>query len=84
MNNARIRDPSQYTRTTVWVSPSGDSHLLVDVFHDDEACVKALFKEGVFNENCIPCKTDLAEALVATFCKLDMFDTTYVHVKKDQ
>jgi hypothetical protein len=25
MDNARIRDPFQYTRTTVWVSPSGES-----------------------------------------------------------
>jgi hypothetical protein len=84
MNNARIRDPFQYTRTTVWVSPSGESHLLDDVFHDDEGCVKALFNEGVFNENCIPGKTDSAEALVAKFDKLDMFDEMYVHVKKDQ
>jgi hypothetical protein len=84
INNARIREPFQYTRTTVWVSPSGDSHLLDDVFHDDEACVKALFNEGVFNKNCIPGKTDSAEALVAKFDKLDMFDEIYFHVKKDQ
>jgi hypothetical protein len=84
MNNARIRDPFQYTRTPVWVSPSGDSHLLDDVFHDDEGCDKALFNEGVFNENCIPGKTDSAEALVAKFDKLDMFDEIYVNVKKDQ
>jgi hypothetical protein len=31
----------------VWVSPSGYSHLLDDIFHDDEACVKALFNNGV-------------------------------------
>jgi hypothetical protein len=84
MNNARIRDPFQYTRTTIWVSPSGDSHLLGDVFHDDEGCVKALFYEGFFNENCIPGKTDSAESLVAKFDKLDMFDEIYVHVKKNQ
>jgi hypothetical protein len=84
MNNARIRDPFQYTRTPVWVSPSGDSHLLDDIFHDDEGCVKALFNECVFNKNCIPGKTDSAEALVAKFDKLDMFDEIYVHVKKDQ
>jgi hypothetical protein len=57
---ARIRDPFQYTRTPVWVSPSGDSHILDDVFHDDEGCVKALFYEGIFNKNCIPEKTDTA------------------------
>jgi hypothetical protein len=84
MNNVRIRDPFQYTRTTVWVSPSGDSQLLDDVFHDDKECIKALFNEGVFNENCIPGKTDMAEALVENFDKLDMFDEIYVHVKKDQ
>jgi hypothetical protein len=84
MNNVRIRDPFQYTRTTVWVSPSGESQLLDDVFHDDEECVKALFNEGVFNENCIPGKTDMAEDLVAKFDKLDMFDEIYVHIKKDQ
>jgi hypothetical protein len=84
MNNAMIRDSVQYTRTTVWVSPSGDSNLLDDVFHDKDECVKALFNEGVFNENFIPCKTDMAEVLVAKFDKLDMFDEIYVHVKKDQ
>jgi hypothetical protein len=84
MNNARIRDPFQYTITFVWVSPSGYSHLLDDVFHDDEACAKALFNEGVFNENCIPGKTDSAESLFAKFDKLDMFDEIFVHVKKDQ
>jgi hypothetical protein len=84
MNNARIRDPFQYTTTPVWVSPSGDSHLVDDVFHDDEGCVKALFNEGVSNENGIPVKTDSAEALVAKFDKLDMFDEIYVHAKKDQ
>jgi hypothetical protein len=62
MNNKRIRDPFQYTRTTVWVSPSGESQLLDDVFHDDEECVKAIFNKGVFNEKCIPAKTDVAEA----------------------
>jgi hypothetical protein len=41
MNNARIRDPFQYTITPVWVSPSGDSHILDDVFHDDEEYFKA-------------------------------------------
>jgi hypothetical protein len=84
MNNTRSRDPFQYTKTTVWVSPSGESQLLDDVFHDDEECVKALFNKGVFNEKCIPAKKDMAEALAATFDKLDMFDETYVHVKKDQ
>jgi hypothetical protein len=83
MNNSRIRDLFQYTRTTVWVSPSGESQLLDDVFHDDEECDKALFNKGVFNENCKPGKTDMAEALVAKFDKLDMFDEIYVHVKKD-
>jgi hypothetical protein len=83
MNNTRIRDPFQYTRTPVWVSPSGDSHLMDDVFYDDEGCVKALFNEGVFNKNCIPDKTNTAEALVAKFYKLDMFDEIYVHVKKN-
>jgi hypothetical protein len=82
MNNARIRDPFQYTRTTVWVSPSGEIQLLGNVFHDDEECIKALFNEGAFNESCIPGKTDMAEALVAKFDKLDMFDEIYVHVKK--
>jgi hypothetical protein len=84
MNNARIREPLQYTRSTVWVSPSGDSNILYDVFHDDEACVKALFNEGVFKKNCIPGKTDSADGLVAKFDKLDMFDEIYFHVKKDQ
>jgi hypothetical protein len=84
MNNVRIRNLFQYTRTPVWESPSGDSHLMDDVFHDDEGCVKALFNEGVFNKNCIHGKTDTAEALVAKFDKLDMFDEMYVHVKKDQ
>jgi hypothetical protein len=84
MNNARIRDPFQYTRTTVWVSPSGESQLLDDVFHDDEEFVKALFNKGVFNKKCIPAKTDVAEVLAAKFNKLDMIDEIYVHVKKDQ
>jgi hypothetical protein len=84
MKNARIRVPFQYTRTTVWVSPSGEHHLLNDVFHDDEECVKALFNKGVFNETCIPPKTDVAEALAAKFDKLDMFNEMYVHVKKDK
>jgi hypothetical protein len=84
MNNDRLRDPFQYKRTPVWVSPSGDSHLLDDVFHDDDGCVKALFNEGVFNKNCIPDKTDTAEALVEKFDKLDIFDEIYVHVKKYQ
>jgi hypothetical protein len=83
MNNARIRDPFQYTRTPVWVSPSGDSHLLHDVFHDDEGCVKALFNEGVLNKHFISDKTDTAEALVEKFDKLEMFDEIYVHVKKN-
>jgi hypothetical protein len=83
MNNARMRDPLQNTRTPVWASPSGDSHLLDDVFNNDEGCVKALFNEGVFNKNCIPEKKDTAEALVAKFDKLDMFDEIYVHVKKN-
>jgi hypothetical protein len=43
MNNIRSRDPFQYTRKTVWVSPSGESQLLDDVFHDDEECVKGFF-----------------------------------------
>jgi hypothetical protein len=83
MNNARMRDPFQNTRTPVWVSPSGDIHLLDDVFNDDEGCIKALFNEGVFNKNCIPEKKDTAEALVAKFDKLDMFDEIYVRVKKN-
>jgi hypothetical protein len=57
---------------------------LDDVFHDDEECVKALFNKGVFNEKCIPAKKDAAEALAATFDKLNMFDEIHVHVKKDQ
>jgi hypothetical protein len=84
MNNTRSRDPFQYTRRTVWVSPSGESQLLDYVFHDDAECVKALFNKGVFNEKCIPAEKDMAEALAATFDKLDMFDEMYVHVKKDQ
>jgi hypothetical protein len=84
MNNTRIRDPFQYTRTTAWVSPSGESMLLDDVFHDEEECVKALFNNSVFNKKCIPAKTDVAEALAAKFDKLDMFDEIYVHVNKDQ
>jgi hypothetical protein len=83
VNNARMRDPFQNTRTPVWVSPSGDSHLLDDVFNDDEGCVKELFNEGVFNKKCTPEKKDTAEALVAKFDKLDMFDEIYVHVKKN-
>jgi hypothetical protein len=47
---------------------------LDDVFHDDEECVKALFNKGGFNEKCTPLKKDVAEALAATFDKLDMFD----------
>jgi hypothetical protein len=74
MNNTRSRDPFQCTRTTVWVSPSGESQLLNDVFQDDEECVNALFNKGVFNEKCIPAKKDMAEALAAIFDKLDMFD----------
>jgi hypothetical protein len=54
------------------------------VFYDDEECVKALFNEGVFNENCISGKTDMEEAMLTKFDKLDMFDEIYVHVKKDQ
>jgi hypothetical protein len=84
MNNARIRDPLEYTRTTVWVSLSGESQFLDDVFHDDEECVNALFNEGVFNKKCILGKTDIAEALVAKFDELEMFDDIYVRVKKDQ
>jgi hypothetical protein len=61
MNNARSRDPFQYTRKNVWVSPSGESQILDDVFHDYEECVKALFNKGVFNEKCIPAKKDMAE-----------------------
>jgi hypothetical protein len=68
----------------VWVSPSGESQILDDVFHDDEECVKALLNKGVFNEKFIPAKTDVAEELAAKFDKLDMFDEIYVHVKKDQ
>jgi hypothetical protein len=60
MNNARMRDPFQSTRTPVWVSPSGDCQLLDDVFNDDEECVKALFNDGVFNKKCIPDKKDTA------------------------
>jgi hypothetical protein len=82
MNNSRMRDPFQSTRTPVWVSPSGDSHLMDDVFNDDEECVKVLFNDGVFNKKCIPEKKDSAEVLVAKFDKLDMFDEIYVHVKK--
>jgi hypothetical protein len=74
MNNTRSRDPFQYTRTTVWVLPSGESQLLDDVFHEDEECVKALYNKVVFNEKCIPAKKDVAEALAAPFDKLDMFD----------
>jgi hypothetical protein len=84
MNNAGSRDTFQYTRTHVWVSPSGEGHLLDDVLHDDEECVKALFNKGVFIEKCIPAETDMDEALAATFDKLYMFDEIYVHVKKDQ
>jgi hypothetical protein len=57
---------------------------LDDVFHDDEECVKALLNKGVFNEKCIPAKTDVAEALAAKFDKLDIFDEIYVQFKKDQ
>jgi hypothetical protein len=74
----------RYTRKTVWVSPSGESQLLDDVFHDDEECVKALFDKGVFKEKCIPNEKYTAEALAATLDKLDMLDEMYVHVKKDQ
>jgi hypothetical protein len=84
MNNARSRDPFQYTKTTVWVLSSGEVQLLDDVFHDDEECVKALFNKVVFNEKCIPTEKDVTEALAATFDKPDMFDEIYVHVKKDQ
>jgi hypothetical protein len=84
MNNARMRDPFQSTRTPVWVSPSGDSQLLDDVFNDDEECIKALFNDGVFNKKCIPNKKDTAESLVAKFDKLDMFDEMYANVKKTQ
>jgi hypothetical protein len=66
------------------VSPSGESQLLDDVFHDDEECAKALFNKVVFKEKCIPPEKDMAEALAATLDKLDMFDAFYVHVKKDQ
>jgi hypothetical protein len=54
MNNARMRDPFQSKRTPVRVSPSGESHLLDDVFNDDEECVKELFNDGVFNKKYIP------------------------------
>jgi hypothetical protein len=84
MNNAESRDPFQYTRTTVWVSPSGESQLLDDIFQDDEECVKALFNNGVLNEKCIPAEKDMAAALAAIFDKLDMFDEIYVHVNNDQ
>jgi hypothetical protein len=62
MNNARSRNPLQYTRKAVWVSPYGESQLLDDVFHDDEECVKALFNKGVFKEKIIPNEKDMAEA----------------------
>jgi hypothetical protein len=84
MNNERSRDPFQYTRTTIWVSPSGEIQLLDDVFRDDEGCVKALWNEGVFKEKCLPEKKDAAETLAATLKKLDMFDEIYVHVKKEE
>jgi hypothetical protein len=83
-NNARSSDPFQYTRKTGWVSPSGESQILDDVFHDDEECVNALFNKGVFNEKCIPNEKDMAEALAATLDKLEIFDEIYIHVKKDQ
>jgi hypothetical protein len=73
-----IRDPFQHTRTTVWVSPSVESQISDDVFHDDEECVKALFDKGVFNEKCIPAKKGVAKALAATFDKLEKFDEMYV------
>jgi hypothetical protein len=56
------------------VSPSGESQLLDDLFHDYEECVKALFNKGVFNEKCIPTEKYMPEALAETLNKLDMFD----------
>jgi hypothetical protein len=66
------------------VTPSGESHLLDDVFLDDEVCVKALWNEGVFKENCLPEEKDAAETLAFTLEKIDMFDEIYFHVKKEE
>jgi hypothetical protein len=63
MNNIRGREPFQYTIKTVWVSPSVESKLLDDVFHDDEECVKVIFNKGVFKKKIIPNEKDTADEI---------------------
>jgi hypothetical protein len=85
MNNVRSRDPFQYTRMTVWVSPSGESQFLDEVFHDIEDCVEVLLNGGVFKDKFLPDKKDeTPETLAAMLEKLDIFDEIYVHVGKEE
>jgi hypothetical protein len=74
MYNMMSHDPFQYTRITVWVSPSGESQLLDEVFCDSEECVEALLNGGVFKEGCLPEEGDTPKTVAATFENLDMFD----------
>jgi hypothetical protein len=66
MNNVRIHYHFQYTITNIWVSPSGETQLLDEVFRDSEECVDALWNGGVFREGCLPEEDDTPKTLAAT------------------
>jgi hypothetical protein len=68
-----------------WVSTSGESQLLDEVFHDSNNCVEALWKGGVFKEKCLPDnKYEMPATLTTRLRKLDMFDDIYANVGNEE
>jgi hypothetical protein len=84
MNNVRSRDPFPFSRTTEWVSPSGESLLLDRVFRDNKACVVAIWEKGIFDDNCLPEKDDTAESLDNRLKQFEIFNDIYVHVAMEE
>jgi hypothetical protein len=66
------------------VSPSEESQLLDEVFHDGDDCGESLWNGRFLKEKFLPDQKDkMPETLAATLEKLDMFDEFHVHVGKD-
>jgi hypothetical protein len=84
MNNVRSRGPFPYSRTTEWVSPSGESLLLDGFLQDSEACVKSIWLGEVFDDNCLPENDDTPKTLANRLENLDMFDDFFVHMGKEE
>jgi hypothetical protein len=85
MDNVRSHDHFLYRRITEWLSPSGESLLLDEVFQDSEVCVEAIWKCGVSDEKCLLDKKDeTLQTLTSRLENIDMFNEIYVHVGKEE